>query len=85
VKTEQALDAKVGEVFRNQPHAPPRHESFVRHPIRATVEEAAHAREVVDEGKSPATPAFIAGAVLALILPLTAILILLDFGIAHLA
>jgi hypothetical protein len=85
VKTGPALDAKVGDVYRDHPHDVPPHESFVRHPIRSTVEEAAHVREVVDEGTSPATPALIAGAVLALIIPLTAILIFLDFGIAHFA
>ena len=85
MKTRRALDAKLGDVYHDQPHDVPGHESFSRHPIRATVEEAAHAREVVHEGKSAATPVLIAGAVIALILPLTAILIILDVGIAHFA
>jgi hypothetical protein len=62
-----------------------RHESFVRHPIHATVHEAEHAREIADEGASPATPLILAAAVLAFIVPLAAILILLDFGVAHLS
>lgn len=60
-----------------------RHESVVRHPIRATVHEAAHMREIADEGDSPATPVLLAGVVLGFVAPLAALLILLAFGIAH--
>lgn len=60
-----------------------RHETFIRHPIRATVHEAAHLRQIADEGASPATPAILAGVVLAFIVPLVSMLILLDFVIGH--
>jgi hypothetical protein len=59
------------------------HESFARHPIRATEQEAAHAREVVDDGESPATPAILVGVVLALIVPIATVLMLLAFGVGH--
>jgi hypothetical protein len=61
----------------------PQDESFVRHPIHATVHEAEHVRETADEGDSPVTPVILAAAVLAFIVPLAAVLILLDFGVAH--
>jgi len=61
----------------------PRHESFLRHPIRATVHEAEHAREIANEGASAATPAILALAVLVFVVPLAAILMLLAFGAAH--
>jgi hypothetical protein len=47
------------------------------------MEEAAHLRDVVDDGVSAATPAIVAGAVLAFVVPLTAILMVPVFGIAH--
>jgi hypothetical protein len=62
----------------------PRHESFVHHPIHATVHEAAHAREIADEGASPATPLILMAAVLLFVVPLVAILIALDFEVPHL-
>lgn len=61
----------------------PQDESVVRHPIHATVHEAEHVRELTDEGDSAVTPVILAAAVLALIVPLAAVLILLDFGVAH--
>jgi hypothetical protein len=60
------------------------HESFVHHPIHATVHEAEHAREIADAGESAATPVILAAAVLAFIVPLAAILIALDFEVPHL-
>jgi hypothetical protein len=66
-----------------QPDQPPEHESFVRHPIHATEHEAAHLRDVAEEGNSPATPAILAAAVIAVVLPLAAILMVLAFGIPH--
>jgi hypothetical protein len=75
----------VGDVQREQSSDVPRHESFVRHPIRATAHEAVRVREIADQGESPATPAIVAGAVLAVMLPLAAIIIFLAFGIAHFA
>jgi hypothetical protein len=61
----------------------PQDESFVRHPIHATVHEAEHVREIADDGDSPVTPVILAAAVLAFIVPLAALLMLLDFGGAH--
>jgi len=63
----------------------PSHESVVRHPIRVTVEEVEHVRQVVDEGESPATPAIIAGVVIAFVVPLAALIMLLALAIAHFA
>jgi len=60
-----------------------RHESFVHHPIHATVHEAAHVREIADEGASPATPLILMAAVLLFVVPLVAILIALDFDVPH--
>jgi hypothetical protein len=60
-----------------------RHESFVRHPIHATVHEAEHAREIADQGASPATPLIVMAAVLLFVVPLVAILIALDFEVPH--
>ena len=85
MQTADGLAAMVGTVQDEHPTDAPRHESVVRHPIRAAVEEVEHAREVVDEGKSPATPAIIAGAVIAFIVPLAALIIFLALGIAHFA
>ena len=73
----------VGNVQDEHPTDTSRHESVVRHPVRVTVEEVEHARQVVDEGESPATPAIIAGFVIAFVVPLATIIIFLAFGIAH--
>ena len=59
------------------------HERFVRHPIHATEHEAAHLRDVAEEGSSPATPAILAAAVILVVAPLAAVLMLLAFGIPH--
>jgi len=85
VQTAGGLGAMVDNVHDEHPTDAPSHESVVRHPIRATVEEVEHAREVVDEGESLATPAIIAGAVIAFIVPLAALIIFLALGIAHFA
>ena len=85
MQTAGGLGAMVGNVQDEHPTDAPSHESAVRHPIRATVEEVEHAREVVDEGESPATPAIIAGVVIAFIVPLAALIIFLALGIAHFA
>jgi multisubunit Na+/H+ antiporter MnhC subunit len=61
------------------------HDSNVRHPIRAAEHEVAHAREVAAEGTSPATPLILALAVLAVVIPLAATMMLLAFGIADLS
>ncbi len=63
----------------------PQHESFARHPIHATAEEASHLREVAEEGESAETFPIVAGVVLAFILPLAATLIALAFVVAHFA
>lgn len=52
--------------------------------IHASAREAAHLREVFNAGESAATPVIAMGVVLAVVAPLAAILILLDFGVAHL-
>jgi hypothetical protein len=83
VQTRAGLVAIVGDVQHHQPIGLPRHESFVRHPIRATVEDATHIRQVAARGESPATPAILVGVVLAFVVPLTAIIMLLAFGIAY--
>ena len=62
-----------------------RSDGFVRHPIHATVEEAAHLRHVAEEGESPATPAIVVAAVLVFVVPLVVALTLLAFGVAHFA
>jgi hypothetical protein len=68
-------------------HSPDRsgHESLVRHPIQATVEEVEHLRELVDDGDSASTPAIVVGAVLAFVVPFAALLIFLALVVAHLA
>jgi hypothetical protein len=58
-------------------------EHFVRHPIHAAEHEAAHLRDVAEEGMSPATPAILAAAVVAVVVPLAAILMVLAFEIPH--
>ena len=73
----------MGDVQNDQPNDVQPHENFVRHPIHATAEEAAHLREVAATGESTATPAILVGAVLAFVVPLATIIILLAFGIAH--
>jgi hypothetical protein len=66
-------------------HQSTRHESFLRHPIGATVHEADHLREIADEGESPATPVILAGAAIVFVTPLAARVFLLVIGITHLA
>ena len=75
----------VGDVQREQTADVQRHESLVRHPIRATAHEAVRVREIAHQGESPATPAIVAGAVLAVVVPLAAIIIFLAYGSAHFA
>jgi hypothetical protein len=50
-------------------------ESPLAHPIDAVEHEVEHLREVAEEGKSPATPAILTGGVLAVLIPVIAILI----------
>lgn len=83
MKTWERLDAIVGHVQQDRSRNMRRRESFFRHPIRPTMEEAAHLRDVAENGESAATPAIVAGAVLGLVVPLAAILIFLVFGVAH--
>ena len=85
MQTAVGLGAIVGNVQDEHPSDTPSHESVVRHPIRVTVEEVEHVRQVVDEGESPATPAIIAGAVIAFVVPLAALIMLLALAIAHFA
>ena len=81
MKTPARLRRDGGLVRHDEPTHVPRDEGFVRHPIRATRKEAGHVRKVVDEGESAKTPALIAGVVLAVVVPLAALLITLDFVI----
>ena len=79
---------RLGAIVRSMQKEPtnrPRQDSLARHPIRASVEEVEHLREVGEEGKSPATPAIVAAAVLAAVLPLAAILIVVAFTVMHFA
>jgi cobalamin biosynthesis protein CobD/CbiB len=73
----------MAAVHHDQPTDVPGQESLVRHPISATVREAAHLREIVNEGENAATPGILVGAALAFVVPLAAVIILLAFGIAH--
>jgi hypothetical protein len=66
-------------------HQSTRRESFLQHPIGATVHQADHLREIADEDESPATPVILAGAAIVFVIPLAALVFLLVFGIAHLA
>jgi hypothetical protein len=60
----------VEDVQHDQPTTDvPQHENLVRHPIRATVHEVEHLRDVAAEGNSAATPAIIAAAVIVFITP----------------
>ena len=61
-----------------------RHESLVRHPVRASEHKVEHLRSIAEAGDSAATPAIVAGAVLVFVVPLAAIVTLLAFGIAAL-
>ena len=70
------------DVQHDPPRNVPQHESFARHPVRAT-EHGAHVREIVNEGESPATPAILAGVVLGFIVPIATVLMLLAFGVAR--
>ena len=55
-----------------------------RHPVRVSEHEVERLRGIAEAGDSAATPAIIAGAVLVFVVPLTALVILLAFGIAAL-
>jgi hypothetical protein len=77
VQTEAHVDAIVGDV-QDSPDA----HCFVRHPLVATVYEAAHLRQIAAEGTSPATPAIMVAAVLAFVVPFVTMLILLVFVVA---
>ena len=52
-------------------------------PFGQQSKEAAHVRDVVDEGESPVTPAILVGVVLAFIVPIATVLMLLTFGVGH--
>jgi hypothetical protein len=84
-KTETVRGNIVGDVQHDRPRNVPQHDCFARHPIRATEQEAAHVREIAEEGESPATPAILVGFVLAFIVPIATVLMLLAFGAGHLS
>jgi hypothetical protein len=73
----------VDDVDPGQPNGVQRHEAFVRHPIAATAHEASHLRQVANEGESAATPAILAGAVLASVIAIAAIVFLVVYGVVH--
>jgi hypothetical protein len=50
---------EAGRRARGAVHERETGDGFVRHPIQATVEEAAHLRDVAEEGESPATPVIV--------------------------
>jgi hypothetical protein len=70
-------------VRRERPADVTRGDSVVRHPIHAAVHEAAHLREIANEGESTATPAILIAAVLAFVVPLVAGVITLADLVAH--
>ena len=82
MKTWARLGAIVGDMGRKQPTDASPHENL-RHPLHAAAQEAAHLREIADEGDSPATFPIIAGVVLAVVIPLAALVIFLAFAISH--
>jgi hypothetical protein len=53
-------------------------------PVQAAEHEAEHLHQIVDEGKSEATPAILIGAWIAFVVPLVAIVIAIAFGTAYL-
>jgi hypothetical protein len=85
VQTRDGLDAKLGVVRHKRSTHVERPDGFVRHPIHATVDEAAHLRDVAEEGESPATLFIVVAAVLVFVVPLVAVLTLLASGVAHFA
>lgn len=85
MQTRAALAATVDDVRNDQSADTPKHESFARHPIHVTAEEASHLHEVAEEGESAETFPIVAGVVLAFILPLVATLIALAFVVSHFA
>jgi Rad3-related DNA helicase len=58
-------------------------ESHLPHPIQAAEHELDHLHDVAEEGKSPATPAILTAGLLAVLIPVIAILIAASFLIAH--
>lgn len=80
--TEAAVKTIFGAVAHED--TDPRRRSAHR-PVHAAVEEVEHLRQVADEGSSPATPAIVAAAVLAFIVPLAATFMLVAFLIWHFA
>ena len=71
MKTERGLAAILREMQHDH------------HPIRAAEDEAARLREVAEKGDSVATPAILVVAVVGFFAPVVALLILVDFGVAH--
>jgi mono/diheme cytochrome c family protein len=59
-------------------------ESPLAHPVHAAEEEVEHLVEVADEGESPATPAILGVGLIAVLIPIVAILIGASFLTAYL-
>ena len=73
----------LGGMQHDHPVGRRRRKRRLGHPIYTSAREAAHLREVFNAGESAATPVIAMCVVLAVVGPLAAILILLDFGVAH--
>lgn len=63
VKTRAARGNIVGDVQHDRPGNVPQHEALLATRFGQQSKEAAHVREVVDEGESPAMPAILVGVV----------------------
>jgi mono/diheme cytochrome c family protein len=61
-----------------------RHEHGLRHPLESAEHEVARLKEIVDDGKSAATPAILAVTWIAIVLPLLAVVVALAYGVAYL-
>ena len=59
-------------------------ESPLAHPVKAVEHEVEHLADVADEGESPATPAILGVSLIAVLIPVIAILIGASFLAAYL-
>jgi hypothetical protein len=57
--------------------------SPLAHPIESVEHEVEHLADVAEEGESPATPAILGVSLIAVLIPVVAILIAASFLIAH--
>jgi hypothetical protein len=73
------LTARVERLKMQIEHLPELMERSAARPIHSAEHEVEHLREVADEGQSGATPAILVGEVLAVVIPVVAILIAVTF------